>query len=436
MDILSKWNQILREDPFSPDRKQNGSMPGMVHTLLEQHCQIWWDSEQTFPGFKNTYTQPDQTAGEKQLDGMVNGLIYELKHVPAEHNERNAQQERLREQGRKFVCEALNLEHRHLAFIEKSGMLEASEEFARKAREFDRKLSAEDIYQASRNVMTMNFMQLLLGLPVEVTPSVFAYSMLYPYTDNYLDDPDVSQTAKLVFNHRFQSRLEGEEIRPYNRHEAVIFELVSMVESQWERTRYPLLYESLLAIHKAQVHSLRLVKPGASPYELNVLGISFEKGGTSVLADGYLVAGWLAPAQAELMFGYGAFTQLMDDLEDVLPDMKDGRMTIFSQTAHHWPLDQITNRMFHFGRAIFNDLSAFNSPAAAQLKEIIEKCVDPLLINSISQLGRFYSSAYLRQLERHFPFRFTLLRKQRRKLNRHKITLEQLIETFLFQPAR
>ena len=35
----------------------------------------------------------------------------------------------------------------------------------------------------------------LLGLPVEVTPAVFAYSMLYPYTDNYLDDPAIPRTT-------------------------------------------------------------------------------------------------------------------------------------------------------------------------------------------------------------------------------------------------
>jgi len=36
----------------------------------------------------------------------------------------------------------------------------------------------------------------------------------------------------------------------------------------------------------AQARSLKLVAPEASPFELDVVGISCEKGGTSVLADG------------------------------------------------------------------------------------------------------------------------------------------------------
>ncbi len=220
-------------------------------------------------------------------------------------------------------------------------------------------------------------------------------------------------------------------MRPANAHEAAINNLVEMIENQWERARFPQVYDSLLSIHAAQVRSLKLVAPGASPYELDVLGVSFEKGGTSVLADGYLVAGWLTAAQAQLMFGYGAFTQLMDDLEDILQDVQEGRMTIFSQAARRWPLDQVTNRMFHFGRAIFSELDAFDNPTAGLLKELIERGIDPLLIDSIGRVGQFYTKEYLHQIERHFPLHFPALHKQRQKLNRQKVTLERLLERFI-----
>lgn len=421
----------MRDMPIFPTRVQAETMPGMVQALLQQHCQLWWDSAGTFPGFQRTFSQQNQAAGEKKLAALVDGLVYELKHSPQDADERRLQGQRLREQGLKFASEALNLEPRHRAFIETSGMLEASQEFARQARVFNPDLRAEDIYQASRNVMTMNFIQLLLGLPVDITPSVFAYSMLYPYTDNYLDDPHIPPTVKVAFNHRFKQRLAGEAVRPANAHEAAINSLIEMIENQWERARFPQVYDSLLAIHAAQVHSLKLVAPGASPYELDVLGVSFEKGGTSVLADGYLVAGWLTAAQAQLMFGYGAFTQLMDDLEDIHQDLQEGRMTIFSQIARRWPLDQVTNRMFHFGRAIFNDLGAFDNPAASLLKELIERGIDPLLIDSIGRVGQFYTKEYLRQIEQHFPFHFSTLHKHRQKLDRQKVGLEKLIERFI-----
>jgi hypothetical protein len=68
------------------------------------------------------------------------------------------------------------------------GFLEATTAFARMARRFDPAITSAEIYQAARNVWTANFLQLLLGMPVRVTPAIFAYSMLYPYSDNYLDE--------------------------------------------------------------------------------------------------------------------------------------------------------------------------------------------------------------------------------------------------------
>lgn len=399
-----------------------------MHTLLEQHISLWWAQDSSFPRLPFQYTSKQQDENDRLLDRWATGLSRELKNIPPTAEGRQAWQERLRPPMLDFASKALHMEQRHIDFIESTGMVEASQEFARMARQFDPAISAGDIYQAGRNVMTMNFLQLLLGLPVEVTPSVFAYSMLYPYTDNYLDDPAISRTTKLAFNHRFQQRLEGEAVRPANAYENAINRLVEMIESQWERSRYPQVYESLLAIHTAQARSMNLVAPGASPYELDVLGVSFEKGGVSVLADGYLVAGWIPPEQASFMFGYGAYTQLMDDLEDLEGDMREGCMTVFSQTAGRWPMDGITNRMMHFGRAIFGDLSIFPSPASAGLQEIIDRSMETVLIDIIGRSSKYYSKRYLGDLERHHPFRFASVRKQREKLVRQKVHLGRLVE--------
>ena len=430
MDLLSKLNQSAQALPIATNQPQV-TITGMVNQLLHRQSELWWTCEQQKPAFYAAYTTSEQAANEKKLARLCDGLVYELNHLPKGPEERRAWEERLRPGLYDFAHTALNLEQRHLDFIEASGMLEASLTFARMARRFDPKISGEDIYQAGRNVMTANFMQLLLGLPVEVTPAIFAYSMLYPYTDNYLDDPAVSGTTKLAFNHRFQLRLMGETIRPANQHEAVISDLVSLIEGQWDRARFPLVYESLLAIHMAQARSLKLVAPEASPFELDVVGISFEKGGTSVLADGYLVAGWLSQEQAALMFGYGAFTQLMDDLEDIQTDLKDGRLTVFTQTAGHWPLDRLTNKLFHFSRAIFSDLSAFPSQAASVLGELIERAIDPILLDIIGRTGKYYSRSYLRDVEHHMAFRFDSVRKQREKLTRKRIDTGRLIDLFL-----
>ena len=441
MNLLTKWGQRTREgtlpqeETFPVAQTQAAALPTLVEGFVSHYLKMWWSCERSMPSFSTSFSPTEQAAREKRLEKLADGLIYELKRMPKATAERRAWAGHLEEQFRPtlldFARDALNLEQRHLDFIEGSGMLAASQEFARMARRFDAHISAEDIYQAGRNVMTANLIQLLLDLPVQVTPSVFAYSMLYPYTDNYLDDPAVSRGTKQAFNQRFQRRLAGEDVRPANDYEATISSLVGMIESQWDRARYPQIYDSLLAIHAAQARSLGLVAPGASPFELDVLGISFEKGGTSVLADGYLVAGWLSPEQANILFGYGAFTQLMDDLEDIQTDLQEGRMTVFTQTANHWPLDGLTNRFFHFGRAIFNDLDAFPSQAAAPLGEVITRCIDPILIDTICRAGKYYTKDTLRELERHMPFRFANLRKQREKFSRQKLNVGSLMEMIL-----
>ena len=405
--------------------------PDQVQTLLSEVIQTWWESEKSLPAFTRSHTPAEQARNEKDLSRLIDGLLYEIKRMGKTQAAVEAFQEKLRMHATAFACSALDLEERQIAFLEQSGLIDATLAFAKMARSFDPDISGDDIFQASRNVMSMNFVQLLLDLPVEVTPSVFAYSMLYPYTDNYLDDLHISNETKRSFNLRFQRRLLGEAITPTNAYEERIDSLVNMIEGQFERAHYPQVYESLLAIHAAQARSLTLVAPGASPFEADVLGISFEKGGTSVLADGYLVAGYLSADEARFLFGYGAFTQLMDDLEDIDGDMREGRMTIFTQTAPHWPLDCLTNRMFHFGRKLFSRVSVFHSPSAAPLADLIASSLDPMLVDTLGRASKYYSRSYLKDMQCHLPFRFGALQKQRARLDRNKVTLSRLINLWV-----
>ncbi|NMB90511.1 MAG: hypothetical protein GYA17_19280, partial [Chloroflexi bacterium] len=329
-------------------------MPALVQGLLDEYRSLWWSLPTHLPDLGPRRDVRQQAGFEKQLDRLLDGLVYQVKHAPSGANPRL--REELYAQGTAFAIAALGLEERHIQAVRKYRLVDVSALFARLARSFDPAISDADIYQASRNVMTMNFIQLLLGLPVEMTPAIFAYSMLYPYTDNYLDDPGIEDGTKRAFNQHFYQRLNGEMVAPANAMEKIIYDLIEMIEWQYDRRTYPQVYDSLLAIYTAQARSLALCHPGAAPYELDVLGISFEKGGTSVLADGYLVAGDLTPEQARLTFGYGAFTQLMDDLEDTRPDRDRGWQTVFSQTAGRWPLDALTSRCMHFGDVMVDQM--------------------------------------------------------------------------------
>ena len=124
----------------------------------------------------------------------------------------------------------------------------------------------DDIFQSLRNVWIMNCIQVLLGIGISVTPSVFAYSMLYPYTDNFLDAGKVSERQKRETNDRLEKRLGGEPVRSETLLENRLFKLVEMIEGQFDRKLFPMVYRSLIGIHAAQVRSMRQDK--GSPLSL------------------------------------------------------------------------------------------------------------------------------------------------------------------------
>jgi len=381
----------------------------MIPAFTADYQRLWWACRSDLPEFEYRYTPDQQAEHEKRLDGLVT----ELKHVPPGEEARRAWQQRLRPVFGQFARDIFHLQPQQLEYIESTGLLAAGRSFGQMARQFDPQISAEDIYQAGRNVSVANLIQLLLGLPVRVTPSIFAYSMLYPYSDNYLDDPDVPGSAKAAFNQRFRRRLLGEPVEPANPAEAAIHALIQMIEGEWDRTQYPQVYDSLLAIHSAQARSLALVAPNLSPFEVDILGISFEKGGASVLADGYLAAGTLTTAQARVLFGFGALTQLMDDLEDTRSDRQANRASVFSVTAPGWKLDGLSHRFIQFGRQIVSDLNAFEAADLPRLAEVLTTCADIMLLNPVGRAAKFFSPAGLARLEAHMPLRFAALNKPR-----------------------
>jgi hypothetical protein len=420
-------------------------MPGLVRELVHRFTDLWWECDTGLPALGPAYSSSEQSAREAQLARLQDVLIAELQRPPQTRSEVQTTQERIFAAIGTFARSALGLEQRHLDVLFARGFPQAATEFAQTARRFDPQVSGSEIFQASRNAWVMNGLQLLLGLPLRLTPAIFAYSLLYPYSDNYLDDPAIPEETKLAFNERLGRRLRGEDVTPTNAHEQIIFDLVAMVEGQYARSQYPQVFASLLAIHRAQIKSVHLLRRHSSPYEVDVLGISFEKGGASVLADGYLVAGTLTPAQAEFLFGWGAFAQLLDDLQDVQQDSQDGLLTVFSRTARPWhstgvravfsrvtpwPLDAITNRTFHFSARVMERLDCFSAPGSEPLKELMRMAAVLPLINAAGRAGRCYTAAYLREIEAHSPFRFSFLRQSSQKLARHRLSLMRMIEAF------
>jgi len=410
-------------------------VPG-IPELVARLTALWREVGEGRPALGRTFTRRERSVREKALAGFVRALRDETKRPPLTPEAREACQTRIFGAFGRLARQGLDWQDRQIDVLFGAGFDRAAVEFVRAARSFDPGVASADVFQACRNVWVANGLQKLMGLPVRLTPSITAYSLLYPYTDNYLDDPAVDEATKLAFSGRLRSRLEGWETVPANPREKTIFDLVSMIESEHDRPRRPQVFESLLAIHQAQGRSLGLFRSDGPVSEEDIVAISLEKGGTSVLADGCLVAGSLAPGEVEFLFGFGGFLQLMDDLEDVLADRKAGIRTVFSRTAGREPLDAVTDRTLRFGARILEGLDALGAPDAEPLRELIRSGLGRGLAATAGMFGRLYTRSYLRELEAHSPFRFSFMNGQRRKLSRCKTALGKLMESIAFVSGR
>ena len=397
-----------------------------IENYTNYFTKIWEECREFTPGWKTIYPREVKKAREKSFEKFIEALNKrsnkkELNSKPAE---------KLTPVARSLFKTVFDYRDEQLDIILSEGYKKMTKDFIRMSRQFDPGLTLEDMFQACRNAWIMNGMQIMMGHLVELTPSIFAYSMLYPYTDNYLDDPGITAEGKIGFNKRFRKRLEGVDVPGKNENETAIFRLVGMIENQYNRMQFPKVYQGLLAIHDAQSRSLCLLGGKYKLTEKDILNICIEKGGASVLADGYLVAGDLTGEQALFFFGFGAYLQLVDDLQDVAEDSCAGQMTVFSKTAGQQPLDDFAVRLFGFGNRIFETMNHFPGDKVPVFRSLMKKSVETMLIETILLNGQYYSRPFLETIENQSPLSIAYLKKRRSKLSPNRISfIKKIVES-------
>lgn len=214
---------------------------------------------------------------------------------------------------------------------------------------------------------------------------------------------------------RLHARLAGSLVEPADAREAAIFKLVAMVEGEYTRADHPEVYASLRAIHSGQIKSLIQQRATLPLHPGILLRISIEKGGASVLANGWLVSGHLHRTEAEFFYGFGVLLQLFDDLRDICDDRKAGHWTLFTRAAAlHESLDLLTSRLWHFMNRFLDDAVPFRDSPHLELKKLIRRNCTMLMLRAIAETADEYSSEYLEHLEPFSPLSFRFLRRCRR----------------------
>lgn len=291
-----------------------------------------------------------------------------------------------------------------------------------------------DIVQACRNAWTACGLQPLLGEPVGITTSILGYSLLYPYSDNYLDRVDISREAKLRFSERFRDRLRGEMALAEDDREAAIWTLVGLIEEQYPRADYPEVFDCLLAIHRAQEQSLGQLKSSEESDDAQVLTMSCAKGGSSVMADACLSHGWLSSQESRFSFEWGVLLQLGDDLQDVRQDLARGSVTLFSSAvATGTPLDALVVQLLRFSERVGAQMDDLSN-GTEMLRELLRMSWRSLIIGAIAESHEFFTPQFLEEAERCSPFRYGFLRARNKKLASRQGLYTTLFDAFLEAP--
>jgi hypothetical protein len=333
----------------------------------------------------------------------------------------------------RFSATALGLEPDAIGLLTQD-FLPIGTKLARWARRFDPSLSMADIVQACRNAWTACGLQPLLGEAVGITPSILGYSLLYPYSDNYLDRVDISREAKLRFSERFRDRLRGEAVSTQDDREAAISTLVGLIEEQYPRAEYPEVFDCLLAIHRAQEKSIAQLENSKRFDAAEVLALSCAKGGSSVMADACLSHGWLSPQESRFSFEWGVLLQLGDDLQDVRQDLAHGSVTLFSHAAAMGtPLDSLVLQLLRFSERVGAQMDDLPN-GSEMLRELLRMSWRSLIIGAIAESHEFFTQQFLEEAERCSPFRYGFLRARNKKLASRQGLYTTLFDVFLEAP--
>lgn len=377
-----------------------------LNNIFEYYCKkckdIWNNSSVELSENIETYSKNSQKKSEKELDKLIDISSTHLKKYPSDFVLRRMWVKK----GEVFLQNTLEKDNifklEKMDVEDRKKFLDITKQFIRDARKFDDDLPISDIMQAMRNVWISNALQLLFDKEVYYSKANFAYSMLYPYTDNYLDNTNINEIDKVLFNSWLEKRLLGEPIKPNNYHESKVSQMIDYIESVYPRAKFKEVYESLLLIFKSQVKSLKQQDRKSNLCKEELLSISIEKGGSSVLVDGYLISGLMAKEEIEFCIGYGFLLQISDDLQDIKEDLKFNHETIMTETIKNGTLDKITNKLINFTIELIDGFK-INNKNESVITMIKNDCL-MLILFSVVYNAEFFSKEYIKEMEKFIPY--------------------------------
>lgn len=317
--------------------------------------------------------------------------------------------------------------------------------FMKAASEFDSAMTMEEIGQAARNYLVYDVFCEIHGQIHHMTPAILGYSMLYPYTDNYIDAPDCSPEKKKQYNDMISNHLQEKETLISDEYEKKTCELLDYVTNSYEQEHRRDIQTGLLLMLDAQKESMQQIRHGNNDRPVNgqvltpvvdtssltaeeIFNISSYKGGISVLIDRFYVPKEITDEDFAFYLGYGFFLQLADDLQDITEDKSTGRQTLFTEAGSifHSSVEQTLNRLFHYLNRLLSSYELSNE----SLKNFIKYSCFLLLIYSAFLSQENFDADYLKQFEPFLPLSFAFMESHKKELSSLKGSSAQMLQNF------
>ena len=359
--------------------------------------EIWYSLEEDYDKFTLRYNKEK----DKDLIEMKKFLANQM-NLYNEGLSTSEDSDEILSKVQSFMVETLDINRQSVNHVIREQYIECSREFVERAKDFDKNITTESVFQALRNIWTINSMQLYLNKDVKLTDAMFAYSMLYPLTDNFLDDKNLSKEYKIEFNKRFRDKIKNGEGIGKSDQEKRIFYMIDLIENDYPREEFPEVYDALIAIQDGQNMSIR--QHGLNGiYNEDIMGISFYKGGSSVLVDAYLVCGHLSEDDQLFAFAYGVVLQLADDFQDIKEDFANKHYTIMNIQTKFGKLDSLINKYSNFIDYFLKEIFQGDSEQRIALREVITESIELLRFGAVIKNKRYISrKLYKKIIRRNF----------------------------------
>jgi len=377
----------------------------------------WLAAPDTFPDFLTEISTETKTQNEQYIQTVSEDFQKQLKSFPMNAKRRGKWKQKMIGMLDHVLSEETIIGVHYAMDQQSLGTFQNElKDFLIHARKFAPELSIEEIGQAIRNYVVYAMFNEMNQIRPGFNMAGFGYSMLYPFTDNYIDNPQCSDRDKIQYNQIIRDKIAGKEVHPESMHQQKTCELLSAIESEYPRDSDSTIFTLLSLMLEAQEDSLRQQTKGASLSLSERLDISLYKGGISVLIDRFFVKKEITEDDLDFYLGFGFFLQLADDLQDIREDSRAGHQTIMTIDVRSGYEEKTANKMLHFVHQI---LEAYQPENDIFKNFVLNNCYQ-LICFAIVGSREFFSQEYLENLEKYLPVTYPFLGKMSRKQNNNK----------------